>query len=673
MTQDPATRSSRSRKPAVQLPENPDPLPADYKVPDQFVYLSERVAVPGGAPPVDGPPVVPLLVSSIEQWIDNPRTYRDDAKFQELVELVRLHGVIQNITVRPHPSKPGMYLLVAGERRWRAAGVLGLERIPSTVRELTDQQAYEIALAENVGQEDMSPVDEALAFQRMMNEHGRSVEEVAARIGKDAVYVGRRLTLCALEPRALDLVRGERLTLGAALELARVAREVQQRFLDDLTNPEQTKHFLPDEGAIGGEQLRGILRAYYLLRLRIVEAPFDTSDAELVPEVGACTTCPKNSAAQRALFDEETADASCLAPTCWKNKLDAFWKREQARAPEERPQLLEGKSAEQLFERYGTMKHTTPLLRLDEYFHDAPRKGARSGPQTFGQFLEKALRKKPDALVLVRHPQRDEVIRCIQRVQLPDLLRAAGHAQLAEQREQALSKPKVDPAVARKEAQRKATEQAEHEAIGYLGRYVELMLEACIDGERIPRSLQILLAHVAQMSWTRKHSQAAERRELGEVPPESSGWQTERKPAPLDPRLGGLTVKTLAGFLVELLCEQHVQAIGHNGHLVALYQLLEDPGALSPKVKFADLVKRQLEPRLNKLKQKQKSAAGSKPAKSGLSKAVKGAARSGAVGSAKAKPAKPATKKTKPAQKKSGDKGKKPAAPKIAAKKGRRS
>lgn len=162
-----------------------------------------------------------LPVTAIEPNPQQPRLGADPGALEELTASVKEHGVLQPILVRP--LAPQRYQVVAGERRWRAAQAAGLETIPALVQELDDETALEIALIENLQREDLSPLDEALIYQRMIREHGYSVRRLAQRLGKDKGYVENRLRLADApeEIRALVSVRKD--TLSHAYELLKVA------------------------------------------------------------------------------------------------------------------------------------------------------------------------------------------------------------------------------------------------------------------------------------------------------------------------------------------------------------------------------------------------------------------------------------------------------------------
>jgi len=141
-----------------------------------------------------------------------PRTEMDAAALQELVESIRAHGVLEPVIVRP---VEGIYELVVGERRWRAAQAAGLASIPAVIRELTDQEAAVVALVENLQREDLNPIEEARAYQRLLG-LGMTQEEVAAQVGRSRPAVANSLRLLSLSEDLQQAVARGDVSVGHA-------------------------------------------------------------------------------------------------------------------------------------------------------------------------------------------------------------------------------------------------------------------------------------------------------------------------------------------------------------------------------------------------------------------------------------------------------------------------
>jgi ParB family transcriptional regulator, chromosome partitioning protein len=170
-----------------------------------------------------------IPVDNIESNPNQPRTIFDADALTELAASVREHGVLQPILVRPLGQN--RYQLVAGERRWRASKEAGLTTIPALVEELDDDTALEIAIIENLQREDLSPLEEATMYDRMVREHGYSIRKLAEKLGKDKGYLENRLRLADAPEEIRELVSLRKDTLSHAYELMKVPDERKRRRL----------------------------------------------------------------------------------------------------------------------------------------------------------------------------------------------------------------------------------------------------------------------------------------------------------------------------------------------------------------------------------------------------------------------------------------------------------
>ncbi len=169
---------------------------------------------------VDRSVVRQLQVSRIAPNPDQPRLMFDQASLDELTGSIREHGVLQPILVRP--MGPGSYQLIAGERRWRATQAAGLDTIPALIEDMDDETAMEIAIIENLQREDLSPLDEAMIYDRMVRERGYSIRRLAEKLGKDKGYLENRLRLADAPPEIKELVSLRKDTVSHAYELLKV-------------------------------------------------------------------------------------------------------------------------------------------------------------------------------------------------------------------------------------------------------------------------------------------------------------------------------------------------------------------------------------------------------------------------------------------------------------------
>lgn len=162
-------------------------------------------------------PLKSLPTASIEPLPGNPRKHFDEAALEELAASIASRGVIQPIIVRPKGK--GRYQLVAGERRWRAAQKARLHQIPALVRELSDREVMALALIENLQREDLNPVEEARAYQRLSDDEGMTQAEIARMVEKSRSHVANIQRLLGLPEPVLDLVEGGKLSMGHARAL----------------------------------------------------------------------------------------------------------------------------------------------------------------------------------------------------------------------------------------------------------------------------------------------------------------------------------------------------------------------------------------------------------------------------------------------------------------------
>jgi ParB family chromosome partitioning protein len=182
---------------------------------------------PGGSTRSVGVRIV--QVDRIEPNPEQPRMVFEQAALDELAASIREHGVLQPILVRP--LGPNTYQIVAGERRWRASRLAGLATIPALIEEIDDDTALEIAIIENLQREDLTPLDEAAMFNRMVHEHGYSIRKLADKLGKDKGYLENRLRLADAPPEIRELVSLRKDSLSHAYELMKVEDPKKRRRL----------------------------------------------------------------------------------------------------------------------------------------------------------------------------------------------------------------------------------------------------------------------------------------------------------------------------------------------------------------------------------------------------------------------------------------------------------
>ncbi|MCS6886307.1 MAG: ParB/RepB/Spo0J family partition protein [Acidobacteriota bacterium] len=167
-----------------------------------------------------------LDLSLLEANQSQPRSRFDEKKIQELAESIKENGLVQPIVVRKIDD--GRYQIVAGERRWRAAKLAGLQKIPAVVRTVPDDKLLELALVENIAREELNPIEEALAYQRLIEQHKLTQEQVACKVGKDRSSVANSLRLLKLPTEIHSLIVDGLVSTGHAKVLLSISDKTIQ-------------------------------------------------------------------------------------------------------------------------------------------------------------------------------------------------------------------------------------------------------------------------------------------------------------------------------------------------------------------------------------------------------------------------------------------------------------
>jgi ParB family transcriptional regulator, chromosome partitioning protein len=256
------------------------PKPSRPRLADQIAARRDELrllALPdinaGAAAVVAGVQEAP--VAAIVPNPDQPRREFGPVRLAELAESIRAHGVITPVLISPLPSGPDgpRYRLVAGERRWRAAQMAGCRTIPALIRSVTAAQALELALIENLHRQDLSPIEESLAYRRLLNEHEYTQQQLGATLGRSQTYISKRLSLLALDPDVVAMIESGELSASAARELARLKDQALQR---------QTAKAIA-EGRLNARQIERAVRAIQLAH----EPPPPTAAAETAGRLAA--------------------------------------------------------------------------------------------------------------------------------------------------------------------------------------------------------------------------------------------------------------------------------------------------------------------------------------------------------------------------------------------------
>jgi ParB family chromosome partitioning protein len=250
------------------------------------------------------------------------------------------------------------YEIVAGARRYRAAQLAGLDYVPVRIVELSDAQALETSIVENLQRRDVHPLDEAQGFGALMRleDPQYSIEQIGAKCGKSPAYIASRLRLTELTPSAVEAFTKDEIGLGHALLLAKLQSQQQEEALaacwqESYTNGSKAKRIL-----LPVRHLREWIEHNILLELQ--GAPFSKEDATLVSEAGACIDCSKRTGYNTLLFDGIGIEHdSCSDPKCYSEKLDEHVKRTVTA----KPKLV------QISTGYGQQKEGSTAIPRNKY------------------------------------------------------------------------------------------------------------------------------------------------------------------------------------------------------------------------------------------------------------------------------------------------------------------
>lgn len=271
-----------------------------------------------------------LKMSEISISKTNPRKKIDVGSLKELTQSIRENGVLQPILVRPKGKK---FELVCGERRFTSSKLADLKEIPANIRELSNDEAFEMQIIENLERKDVHPLDEADAFKKMLDSGKYTMVDIAAKLAKSEIFIAGRLKLVDLiEPIRVDF-KNDFLGIGHAVLIAKCDAEIQEGIFNDAK---------PWNGE--GEANYG---TYAELRDNIQDenpdlsdALFDVKDTKLIKGVCACSVCPKRSKYNPVLFDEFQEEDLCFDKKCYNLKSEKSLHNEVAAIINENKDIL---------------------------------------------------------------------------------------------------------------------------------------------------------------------------------------------------------------------------------------------------------------------------------------------------------------------------------------------
>ncbi|MDY0965403.1 ParB/RepB/Spo0J family partition protein [Massilia sp. CFBP9026] len=275
------------------------------------------------------------------------------AKLDELAASVKAKGVAQPILLRPvEPTadEPQKYEIVAGERRFRASIIAGLPTIPAMLRTLTDVEALELQILENLQRDDPHPLEEAEGYERLMLERNYDVDQLADKLSKSRSYVYGRLKLCALTTSVREQFLEDKFSAATALLIARIPNPaLQVRAAKEVCETD----YWGEPRSYRAQ--RDLLRQRFMLDLK--SAVFAIKDAALLADVGTCVECPKRSGNQQEAFEGEKHENLCTDPDCFAEKTAAHSKKAKQKAEDRGHSVISGAEAKKIMPNsYGNLK-----------------------------------------------------------------------------------------------------------------------------------------------------------------------------------------------------------------------------------------------------------------------------------------------------------------------------
>lgn len=250
----------------------------------------------------------------------NPRKTIDETALKELAASIKEKGVIQPIVVRPEAEGYG---IVCGERRFRASIVAGQNTIPAIIRKLTDDEALDIAISENLQRKDVDPLEEAAAFNLLI-ERGQKIDDLATRFGKSGMYIRGRIKLKDLIPEFVEMISSGTINVSQGLELCKYGKDLQKEVYKDRYADDVYQYYRWDDLSV--KELKAHLQEY---SMNLEDAKFDKTD---------CFKCPDNTG-YSCLFPE-LEKVSCNNKNCFKSKMVEHTINEALRIMEHEPEVI---------------------------------------------------------------------------------------------------------------------------------------------------------------------------------------------------------------------------------------------------------------------------------------------------------------------------------------------
>jgi ParB family chromosome partitioning protein len=298
-----------------------------------------------------------VSLSLLNESKTNPRRTFEETALKELAESIRTQGVLSPLLVRPLTENG--FEIVAGARRYRAAQIAEVPTVPVRIVNLSDAEALEAQLVENLIRAEIHPMEEAQGFRALLDleEPKYSIEQIAAKVGKSPVFVASRLKLADLVPAAVEAFYAGEIGVGHALLLAKLPADQQEQALSACFKEVYNGGQKPTRVLLPIRNLQFWIDSNILLVLK--DAPFNKRDEQLVPVAGSCAECPKRTGHNKLLFGDDLGRQGdrCVDPTCYQAKVQAH----VAQTVAAKPELVQVSTA------YGGQKEGSAILPRNKY------------------------------------------------------------------------------------------------------------------------------------------------------------------------------------------------------------------------------------------------------------------------------------------------------------------
>jgi ParB/RepB/Spo0J family partition protein len=254
-----------------------------------------------------------------------------EAALKELSDSITELDVIQPIALRPDPNQPGKFILICGERRFKASRQAGKQDIPAYIRNVDESEAFEMQMTENLQREDIHALNEAKGYKHLMEKYTLlTTADLALRFGKSESYILQRLKLNDLVSEAKRDFYEDRMSIGHAILLARLTPQDQRAAIQRISDS--------DSGYGTIAELQSFVNRNIINNLSV--APFQMDDADLIKKAGPCTLCPKRTGCSPLLFSDIKETDRCMDRNCFLAKCNTFLIKKTKETIETHPEIL---------------------------------------------------------------------------------------------------------------------------------------------------------------------------------------------------------------------------------------------------------------------------------------------------------------------------------------------